>query len=40
VSGAHGDYSALATKAMLDGFAAIALSAALGRGVGLARSRS
>lgn len=36
MSGAQGDYSALATKALLDGFAAIALSAALGWGVGLA----
>jgi uncharacterized membrane protein YqgA involved in biofilm formation len=34
--GLTGDYSALATKALLDGFAAIALSAALGWGVGLA----
>ena len=36
MSGAQGDYSALATKALLDGFAAIALSAALGWGVRLA----
>jgi uncharacterized protein len=34
--GLTGDYQALATKALLDGFAAIALSAALGWGVGLA----
>ena len=34
--GLTGDYEALATKAMLDGFASIALSAALGPGVALA----
>jgi uncharacterized membrane protein YqgA involved in biofilm formation len=34
--GLTGDYSALATKAMLDGFAAIALAATLGPGVALA----
>ena len=34
--GLTGDYELLATKAMLDGFAAIALAAALGFGVGLA----
>jgi uncharacterized membrane protein YqgA involved in biofilm formation len=34
--GLTGDYQALATKALLDGFAAIALAAALGWGVGLA----
>ena len=34
--GLTGDYEALATKAMLDGFASIALSAALGWGVALA----
>ena len=34
--GLTGDYEALATKAMLDGFAAIALSATLGWGVALA----
>ena len=34
--GLTGDYEALATKALLDGFAAIALSATLGWGVGLA----
>jgi uncharacterized membrane protein YqgA involved in biofilm formation len=33
--GLTGDYTTLATKAVLDGFAAIALSAALGWGVGL-----
>jgi uncharacterized membrane protein YqgA involved in biofilm formation len=33
--GLTGEYSTLATKAVLDGFAAIALSAALGWGVGL-----
>ena len=33
--GLTGDYQTLATKAVLDGFAAIALSAALGWGVGL-----
>jgi uncharacterized membrane protein YqgA involved in biofilm formation len=33
--GLTGDYNTLATKAVLDGFAAIALSAALGWGVGL-----
>ncbi|MGH2969727.1 MAG: DUF554 domain-containing protein, partial [Solirubrobacteraceae bacterium] len=33
--GLTGDYETLATKAVLDGFAAIALSAALGWGVGL-----
>jgi uncharacterized membrane protein YqgA involved in biofilm formation len=33
--GLTGDYSTLATKAVLDGFAAIALSATLGWGVGL-----
>ena len=33
--GLTGDYSTLATKAVLDGFAAIALAAALGWGVGL-----
>jgi uncharacterized membrane protein YqgA involved in biofilm formation len=33
--GLTGDYQTLATKAMLDGFAAVALSAALGWGVGL-----
>ena len=34
--GLTGDYELLATKAVLDGFAAIALSATLGWGVGLA----
>jgi len=34
--GLTGNYQALATKALLDGFAAIALSAGLGWGVGLA----
>jgi uncharacterized protein len=34
--GLTGDYSTLATKAVLDGFASIALSATLGWGVGLA----
>jgi uncharacterized membrane protein YqgA involved in biofilm formation len=34
-NGLTGDYQALATKALLDGFAAIALSAGLGWGVGL-----
>jgi uncharacterized membrane protein YqgA involved in biofilm formation len=34
--GLTGDYSALATKALLDGFASIALAATLGWGVGLA----
>ena len=34
--GLTGDYQALATKAMLDGFAAIALAATLGPGVALA----
>jgi uncharacterized membrane protein YqgA involved in biofilm formation len=34
--GLTGDYETLATKAVLDGFAAIALSATLGWGVGLA----
>lgn len=34
--GLTGNYDALATKALLDGFAAIALSATLGWGVGLA----
>jgi uncharacterized protein len=34
--GLTGDYELLVTKAMLDGFAAIALAAALGFGVGLA----
>lgn len=34
--GLSGDYQALATKAVLDGFAAIALSATLGPGVALA----
>lgn len=34
--GLSGDYQALATKALLDGFAAIALAAGLGWGVGLA----
>jgi uncharacterized membrane protein YqgA involved in biofilm formation len=34
--GLTGDYQTLATKAVLDGFAAIALSATLGWGVGLA----
>lgn len=34
--GLTGDYELLATKAMLDGFASIALAAALGFGVGLA----
>ena len=34
--GLTGDYQALATKALLDGFAAVALAAALGWGVGLA----
>jgi uncharacterized protein len=34
--GLSGDYELLATKAVLDGFAAIALAAALGWGVGLA----
>ena len=34
--GLTGDYEALATKAMLDGFASIALSATLGWGVALA----
>jgi uncharacterized protein len=34
--GLTGDYSTLATKAILDGFAAVALAAALGWGVGLA----
>lgn len=34
--GLTGDYEALATKAMLDGFASIALAATLGWGVGLA----
>jgi uncharacterized protein len=34
--GLTGDYELLATKAVLDGFAAIALAAALGWGVGLA----
>ena len=34
--GLTGDYEALATKSMLDGFASIALSAALGWGVALA----
>jgi len=34
--GLTGDYEALATKALLDGFASIALSAALGWGVALA----
>jgi len=34
--GLTGDYSALATKALLDGFAAIALASTLGWGVGLA----
>jgi uncharacterized membrane protein YqgA involved in biofilm formation len=34
--GLTGDYEALATKALLDGFAAIALAATLGWGVGLA----
>ena len=34
--GLTGDYEALATKSMLDGFAAIALAATLGPGVGLA----
>jgi uncharacterized membrane protein YqgA involved in biofilm formation len=34
--GLTGDYSALATKAMLDGFASIALAATLGPGVALA----
>jgi uncharacterized protein len=33
--GLRGDYDTLATKALLDGFAAIALSAGLGVGVGL-----
>ncbi len=33
--GLFGDYEALATKAMLDGFASIALAAALGIGAGL-----
>src|SRR3954466_2177943 len=35
-NGLTGDYQALATKALLDGFAAIALAAGLGWGVGLA----
>ena len=35
--GLTGDYDALATKALLDGFAAIALSATLGWGVALSR---
>ena len=34
--GLSGDYETLATKALLDGFAAIALAAALGLGVGFA----
>ena len=34
--GLYGDYKTLATKALLDGFAAIALSSALGWGVGFA----
>lgn len=34
--GLTGDYQALATKAVLDGFAAIAIAASLGWGVGLA----
>jgi uncharacterized protein len=34
--GLTGDYSTLATKAVLDGFAAVALAATLGWGVGLA----
>lgn len=34
--GLTGDYKALATKALLDGFAAVALAAGLGWGVGLA----
>ena len=34
--GLTGDYQLLATKAVLDGFAAIALAATLGWGVGLA----
>ena len=34
--GLRGDYDLLATKALLDGFASIALAAALGWGVGLA----
>ncbi len=34
--GLRGDYDLLATKAMLDGFASVALAAALGFGVGLA----
>lgn len=34
--GLDGDYQLLATKAMLDGFAAIAIAASLGWGVGLA----
>jgi uncharacterized protein len=34
--GLTGDYKALATKALLDGFAAIALAAGLGWGVGIA----
>jgi hypothetical protein len=34
--GLRGDYDLLATKALLDGFASIALAAALGPGVGLA----
>ena len=36
--GLTGDFEALATKSMLDGFASIALSAALGWGVALAAS--
>ena len=35
-NGLTGDYQALATKALLDGFAAVALAAGLGWGVGLA----
>jgi uncharacterized membrane protein YqgA involved in biofilm formation len=38
--GLTGDYGTLATKAILDGFAAVALAAALGWGVGLRRRRS
>src|SRR5215210_1741180 len=34
--GLTGDYEALATKALLDGFASVALAATLGWGVGLA----
>ena len=36
--GLTGDYQPLATKAVLDGFAAIALAATLGWGVGLSAS--